>query len=95
MFESFVVHVVPALILVKGLWNEKPPDWPADVPYKDPNNGEKISKLSFLFKCLDKFSHLIRGRMPIYLIVIVIESRLRHVYGASLSKKAVRVANRT
>ena len=33
------------MFAVKGLWNERPSDWPTDVTYKDPNNGEKISKI--------------------------------------------------
>ena len=32
------------VVTVKGLWNIRPYDWPQDVPYKDPNNGEKVSK---------------------------------------------------
>ena len=28
-------------VVVKGMWNEKPKDWPDDLPYCDPNNKLK------------------------------------------------------
>jgi len=27
--------------IVKHLWDEQPLDWPANVPFKDPNNAVK------------------------------------------------------
>jgi hypothetical protein len=31
---------------VKHLWDEKPGDWPSEVPFKDPNNAIKDSEFS-------------------------------------------------
>ena len=36
------------LFTVKHLWDERPSDWPGNIPFKDPNNAVKDGKYIFL-----------------------------------------------
>jgi len=42
-----VVAAVSVFVTVKHLWDEKPTDWPAHIPFKDPNNAVKDGKYYF------------------------------------------------
>ena len=49
-----IAWLLAVVVTVKGLWNIRPYDWPQDVPYKDPNNGEKVSKYEVLLVLIIK-----------------------------------------
>ena len=41
--SQITVHMV-VVLLVKGMWESKPADWPRHVPFVDPNNRRKPNK---------------------------------------------------
>ena len=98
--RSYITDFMKALYLsdddknkskVKHLWENRPADWPKEVPFIDPNNGNKLAKekkpskpdLLLMFKYLsERYKHKLQQKIS----SIVVSSQSDHYFTNTVSE---------
>ena len=69
-FHVYLTDVLLFFIPVKGLWTDKPPCWPHDLPFADPNNGKARPKKDVLVKTAEFLIKVINFCTPTIMFII-------------------------